>query len=221
MHEALQGATEGNPLVIGSVGDSVGANIVNRQVLSSRLDAAGIPHEFVGHNTDFNTTPEFATSSWGGESYERICLGSFDIDRGGAIGTRDEPALTQLLEDYNPDLILVIGGNNNTNRPIGTTANELDLLLDKLVDAQIPVVFTNVPQHDINASGWIRPDETADMVPIVNNHLNSIIPQHSDFIEFTDINSKIGPEHFNADGLHLNTVGQTILGNCVADALGL
>ena len=215
--EALNAATVTNPLTIASIGDSVGADGVNRETLSARLTAAGIPHEFVGDNTDFGTTAATPTNAWGGESFEFMRTGR-TIDRGGTIGVRDEPALNGVQANFTPDILLCMGGNNDTNRPVSSWQPQLELLIDEMETLNVPVVFTNIPQHDNTASGHQRDPTFADNIPGMNVIIEPLIAAET-FIKFVDINAVILPADFIADGVHPTDGGQMKIGNAVADAI--
>ena len=215
--EALNAATVANPLTIASIGDSVGADGVNRETLSARLTAAGIPHEFVGNNTDFGTTPATPTNAWGGESFEFMRTGR-TIDRGGTIGVREEPALNGVIANFTPDILLCLGGNNDTNRPVSSWQPQLELLIDEMETLGVPVVFGNIPQHDNTASNHQRPPEFADNIPGMNAIIGPLIAQES-FIAFADINAVILPSDLTTDGVHPTAGGQMKIGNTVADVM--
>ena len=215
--DALNSATTANPLTIASIGDSVGADGVNRETLSARLTAAGIPHEFVGDNTDFGTTSATPTNAWGGESFEFMRTGR-TIDRGGTIGVREEPALNGVIANFTPDILLCLGGNNDTNRPVSSWQPQLELLIDEMETLGVPVVFGNIPQHDNTASNHQRPPEFADNIPGMNAIIGPLIAQQP-FIALADINAVILPSDLTTDGVHPTAGGQMKIGNTVADVI--
>ena len=127
--------TFGDIIRIASVGDSVGANFGNRQSLSNGLQGNGIEHEFVGHN-DYNaTSAPFLTNAWGGSMYRGMRLGR-TVDRG--AGSKFEPGISHGVNEFDPDIIVFVGGNNDTQN--SNSEQEFSELIEYLGTTQVPVV---------------------------------------------------------------------------------
>ena len=196
---------------IGGLGDSVGSNQIHRIRLESILDSKNVNHEFVGHNDYNGTAAPYLTNAWGGTRFAEMFLGGTRTRNG---ITRFEPGISQGVADFGPDVLIFVGGHNDTQDPLADSEADFIALLDDLETLGIPVIIANLYQHDITAPNWTRPDSTAAMIPAMNVYIEREVAARPLFC-LVDIHSAIQPGDVGLDGLHLSQQGQLKLGTMI------
>ena len=192
-------------LVIHNVGDSQSFNNVHRQQFRDDLLANSISHTWVG-----DVTTVIPSNSYGGASLLDIHNGRV-FDRG--FGPLLEPGLLQTIPKFDPDVILIFGGINNL---IGDSAVETMAEMNSMLDyiestGDRVVLVSNVPA--VVGTFQIRNPEieaynTSLRTEILNRRANgnriALADNFSSIATATDL---------NADGVHLNSIGQQKVGN--------
>ena len=192
-------------LVIHNVGDSQSFNNVHRQQFQDDLLANSISHTWVG-----DVTTVIPSNSYGGASLLDIHNGRV-FDRG--FGPLLEPGLLQTIPKFDPDVILIFGGINNL---IGDSAVETMAQMNSMLDyiestGDRVVLVSNVPA--VVGTFQIRNPE----IEAYNNSLrNEILNRRANGnrIALADNFGSIDTAtDLNADGVHLNSIGQQKVGN--------
>ena len=214
--------TSADEIRILSIGDSISASNINRTTLRQRLITAGIAHDFVGDNVVPIGDDDINHQAFGGKTFYHNLNGT-DVAQDDGTVVR-QAGLTEVLELYAPDVIIVVSGYNNLVREtvgggLSETRDQYTALVDFIsAESDAHTFFANITdfhpdrrwagvrQNVFDWNQWLAEDIAARQA-------------EGQLITLVDNFSNVSHDDLRDDGLHLLRSGQEKVGDNLFSAI--